>query len=391
MVTWAIYTVEITSAAVSDLLTLVNKRGFCLSNIHYIDELRIQVVLPGTNIRKFRKLINEQGGTMKIVSRCGMLFALKRMLQRPIMLMGFLLWFFLLMYLPTRVLFIYVEGNNTVDDKEIIEAAERSGVCFGASRRYVRSESVKNNLLSEISTLQWAGINTYGCVAVISVKERSIPQYERQEPLFGSIVAMRDGIISQITVTSGNKLCDIGQAVRKEQVLVSGYTDCGIHVRAERAEAEIFALTNRHVQALTPTIGIKRLSANGAKTQYSIQIGKKIINLYKYSRIPDRECVKMYSQNYLTLPGGFELPISLITERICIFEEQPICISDIDATDWMEDAVRSYLVQDMVAGRILRTISERKIDNGLCYLKGSYICNEIIGKLRIEMIGEKNE
>jgi len=390
MATWKYYTVEITSASVSDLLTLINMRGFFLRNIRYIDEIRIQVYMSGADIHKLQKLINTQGATMKIVARYGVYFEFQKVLRRPILLIGFLFWLFLVMYLPSRVLFVYVNGNNTVDSVRILEAAERSGICFGASRRYVRSEKVKNKLLSEIDALQWAGINTYGCVAVISVKERSVPQYDRQESAFGSIVAARDGIISQITVTSGNKLCDVGQAVRKGQILVSGYTDCGIYVRAEQADAEILALTNRRVTAVTPLTCTKRVSINETKVQYSMQIGKNIIKLYNNSRIPDAECVKIYSQNYFTLPGGFELPISLITERIYRFDEQPICLSDHSEITWMKGSVENYLLKDMVAGRILHSTSELKVEDALCHLNGSYACNEIIGKVRIEKMGEYN-
>ena len=37
----------------------------------------------------------------------------------------------------------------------------------------IRSEKVKNSLLQRIPQLQWAGINTDGCVAVISVREKT--------------------------------------------------------------------------------------------------------------------------------------------------------------------------------------------------------------------------
>lgn len=40
---------------------------------------------------------------------------------------------------------------------------------------------MKNALLSAIPELQWAGVNTYGCRAVISVRERTLPE-RKPEP-----------------------------------------------------------------------------------------------------------------------------------------------------------------------------------------------------------------
>ena len=92
------------------------------------------------------------------------------MLFRPVLLAGLGILFLLAMYLPSRVLFIRVEGNMQIPDRQILAAAEECGIRFGASRREVRSEKVKNALLSSVPQLQWAGVNTAGCVATISVR-----------------------------------------------------------------------------------------------------------------------------------------------------------------------------------------------------------------------------
>ena len=390
MAAWRYFTVEITSASISDLLTAISEKDFRLSNIRYLDELRIQADVTGDNYIKLNDFIEARGDSYKIVGSRGVYLIIRRILRRPVMLIGCLLWLFLVIYLPTRVLFVYVDGNNTIDSIKIMEAAERSGICFGAARRYVRSEKVKNKLLSEIDTLQWGGVNTYGCVAVISVKERALPQHNVQNPVFNSIVAVRDGIVTQATVTSGNLLCKVGQAVRQGQVLVSGFTDCGLSVRAEQAEAEIRAFTNRLVSAVTPAMGVRRISINETETKYCIQIGKKIIKLSNKSSIQDRECVKIYTQKYLTLPGGFELPVSLITEKIYWFDEQQIAMSDTDDFMWLKESVESYLLSDMVAGKILHSGEELNSHDGLCCLNGVYVCNEMIGQVRVEKIGEYN-
>lgn len=390
MIAWQHFTVEITSASVSDLLRGIYRRGYNLQNIQYLDELRIYAEVSSIDYLKLEKFVKNRGDSVKIISSHGAYVAIQNLLRRPVLLACCILWIFLVIYLPTRVLFVYVDGNNNVNSARIIEAAEKSGICFGASRRYVRSEKVKNKLLSEISSLQWAGINTYGCVAVISVKERELSKCENKEHSFNNVVASHDGIITHATVTRGNVLCKIGQAVRQGQLLVSGFTDCGLSVRAESAEAEITALTKRHISAVALASNTNRVSLTKSETKYSIQIGKSIVKLSNNSSITDNDCVKIYIQQFLTLPGGFELPVSLITERTCKYHEQQVSISDTDNFAWMKDAAKAYLSENMIAGRILHSKAELELRDGLCLINGTYACSEIIGQVQVKEIGECN-
>ena len=49
-------------------------------------------------------------------------------------------------------------------------------------------------------------------------------------------------------------LCAPGQAVSKGQVLISGYTDCGLCVLSQRAQGEVMAYTGRSFSALMPSV-----------------------------------------------------------------------------------------------------------------------------------------
>ena len=147
---------------------------------------------------------------------------------------------------PGRVFFIEIEGNQQIPDRLILEVVQENGIQFGAVRRDIRSEKIKNILLEKIPQLQWVGVNTNGCVAVISVRERQF-ENDSQEYSFGSIVASRDAIIQQITVLRGTQLCKVGQAVKAGEILVSAYKDYGISVKMTGAKAEIYGQTEHNL------------------------------------------------------------------------------------------------------------------------------------------------
>ena len=382
--------VKITAASPTDILTAVNAAGITLRNIDYIDELSVEADISRFCLQQLKTISNTRGGCIEVRWKQGIYWGFIGLFHRPILIAGMLLLFVLSIYLPGRILFVQVEGNSAVKDHTVLEQAEKCGVYFGAPRRGIRSEKVKNTLLASIPELQWTGVNTYGCVAVISVKERSVAEERESMEGVTSIVAARDGVILQSTVTQGNALCKVGQAVKEGQILVSGYTDYGICVKGTRAQAEIYAQTLREMEAiaLAPT-GV-RTEIVKKETRYSLLIGKKLINFFKDSGISDATCAKMYSIRYLTLPGGFLLPVALRTEELTYYRQQTASDALEDHFDWLYSYSESYLQSNMVAGKILRSDVSVELQDGICSLNGKYACSEMIGRVRNEEITQNN-
>lgn len=380
--------VELTSADLPGAFGALSDREIPLFDTEQRGDLSCTFFIYRRDFRQLKALCEKRGDRARILSRAGVYWTMKSLLKRPVLLTGMLLLLLTVLYLPSRVFFVQVEGNTSVPTRLILAAAEESGICFGASRREVRSERVKNALLEAVPELQWAGVNTYGCVAVISVRERSVSREPRQEAGFGNIVAVRDGVITSCTATKGNLICGVGQAVTVGEVLISGYTDCGICIQAVQAEGEVYAQTRRDLTAVMPSNLTRRVSQTGEKQKISLLIGKNRINLWKDSGIYDTSCGRMYSEYYITLPGGFQLPVALIVETYAVWECSEEELPRTDAEEILADYAQSYLQQQMVAGTI-RSASNTVVLTGGCYgLRGEYVCVEMIGKMQREQIGE---
>lgn len=384
MFRWGELSVAVTSASITSLIDAVNRRGIYLKEIQYVDDLNICLSISASDYLSLRSIAQKHGDDVRILHSTGGYYFLLNLLKRPVILCVIVLWLFLVLFLPGRVLFFCVEGNQTVSDYEILSAAEQCGVQFGATRRYIKSEKVKNSLLSQIEQLKWVGVNTKGCVATISVQERAIPSQETGHHSFGNVIASTDGVITNITVTSGTPLCKVGQAVRKGQILVSGYTDCGLHIKSVEVDAEVYGITRRDVSAIAMYPHTLRGEVKSVKSYYSIQIGKNIIKLNKYSGILDTGCVKMYEKKFLTLPGNFYLPVSFVKETVIAYDPEQISAVDRIETDWVEGAVRNACTDNMLAGEILHGTTEGTYnENGYNY-SGYYICKELIGQVCTE-------
>ena len=380
--------VELTSADVTGLLQTINAAGIAISNLNFVGDLTVQFTVNYRHYQKIQSLIEKRGEDMIILSKEGISWLLLRAMQRPVIVCSFCLLMLFAIILPMRVFVVEVDGNERIPDNMILDAAEKAGIGFGASRRYIRSEEIKNKLLDMMPELQWAGVNTYGCTAVISVRERAVEDAGQKPYTASNFVASCDGVVTSSTVTSGTALYSEGQAVKKGQVLISGYSDCGNFVMTERAQGEIFANTRHVLTAVSLCKTGVRSESVEKQVHYSLCFGKKRINLYKGSGISDSSCVKMVKKYYLTLPGDYELPFSLIIEECISYQILAGNSCTADSEKALSDFAMQYVRSSGIARRINEAQETLETNDGLIILKGIYSCNEMIGREQGVQIGD---
>ena len=374
--------IRLTSADPEQVLRAINTEGITAADIEILDPVTWQFVVNSIDAKKIEALVDRRGEKCESSGTTGFYGILLKTIKRPILVAGLLLLIILSFWLPSKVLFVQVEGCQTVPLRLIIQEAEQCGIYFGASRNAIRSEQVKNKLLSQIPQLQWAGVRTVGCVAVITVTEKKENEEKEKNNGVCSLVAARDGIISEITILRGNGLCKVGQAVKAGQVLISGYTDCGICIQAQRAEGEILAHTKRDLSLLFPTERSVRVKIKDSHEKISLIIGKKVINFSKDSGIIGGSCAKIYEQKYIGLPGGFVLPVSILRERWVEYD----CAADQETQPSVDlhKFAREYVLKQTIAGRIEHTKEQLTPEDGCVQLDAVYDCIENIGLVRME-------
>lgn len=382
--------VELTSAEPELSLEWINRSKIDMYHVCQKDPLTFLFSIRRPDYPVLSKQCEKRGEKLKIRKKSGLYWTGMALLHRPTLLIGMALLLCFILYLPSRVFFVQVEGNSVVPSRKILAAAEECGIRFGASRRLVRSETVKNKLLSAVPELQWAGVNTAGCVATISVRERSEKVLKPTSHEVTSIVAARDGYLISGTVTSGTPLFTLGQTVRAGETLVSGYTDAGICIRATRAEAEIFAQTSRELRVITPSIRWHRGEEQDSWKKYSLVIGKKRINLWKDSGNLDMGCGRIEKSYTLTLPGGFALPVSLCVETCSSYAMTQAQAEQAQMETALSSFAERYLTQIMIAGEIIQRQETIFRENGIYSLEGEYRCTEMISRVHTEQIGEEH-
>lgn len=368
---------ELISADMENTINKLIEKGILLYKVEYFDSATCIVTFSSRNLNNTVTLLNSLGCEFRIKENTGLNFRLKQFRHRILLLISLLIIFVLTLILPSKILFISVSGNRNVPSLQILTAAEESGIRFGVSRRAINSERSKNEIIALIPELQWVGINTTGCNAVISVIEKPVLE-DMNPPISPNIVADRDGLILTITATAGNPQFIPGQMVLSGQVLISGYIDCGKTLLITQASGEVFAQTSRQLHSFLPFDYTERMMISEVKTRYNLVLGKKRINLWKGSGICPASCGRMYREFCVTLPGGFELPIKLSQEKIIYYK----CVNtqkDVSEAV-LSNMAETYLRKQMKAGTIIQKKEVFSSENGVCSLYGEYTCIEMIGQ-----------
>ena len=339
-----------------------------LGELTFPDELTAEFTVSAD---RAKVLLAQYGAELTVVNQGGVpafgrwLWSWRR-LAAVVLLLGILT-----AVLPKRIWFLRVEGNAAIPARLILEKAEDCGVSFGVKAGAVRSEQVKNKLLYEIPELRWAGVNTSGCTAVITVAERQAEEAAGEgQP--GDLVSAADGVVTELLLHRGTARIKPGDGVTKGQLLISGVTEQGVMTRAS---GEVWGMTRREIRVNLPDETVIRRETGGVVRKFSLRIGKKSVNFYDDSGILHGSCVRIRTVNYLTLPGGFRLPAALVTDTYYLCETQEAPRGE---TDWLLDSARRMLRWELRGGSVLR---EQVTQEGKL-LTAVFECREQLGVFR---------
>jgi len=378
--------VKVIHTNIPKLFEVWSNAGIRIQQAKMLDLLTAEFTVSSKCFSDLQRIADQRQAEIEIIDGSGFPGLLSNLRKRVSLLIGVLIILFLSAFLPSRIWFISVEGNHQLSERKILEYAERAGIYFGVPRHSVRSEHIKNRLMEQLPQLKWVGVNTTGAVAKISVAEKITDFNENEFRKQEAIVAARDGVVYSMTVTGGNALCRIGQAVKEGDVLISPYRDCGTLIRRETPNGEVFAKTLREMEIVIPVDKTVKGDLTGTRKRFSLQIGKKRIKLYNDSRIYGPSCDKMYKEYCVTLPGGFRLPICMIME-ICQFRDG--CIVSAAGKDMAfagKTFAEAYLDKQMIAGEVLSDQIQIIHEDKACRIYGRYQCLEMIGRVQNEEI-----
>ena len=354
------------------------------------DDFTAEVWVLRRDEARAAQLIRMGGCDCEVLEHGGFAAVFGGLGKRPVLLVLLAAAIAAAIVVPKFVFFYAVEGNETVPSAQILRELRELGVGFGTYGPSIKPQELKNQMLLRIPKLQWLTVQQSGMCARVVVRERpeKEPVLDRKTPT--DVVASRAGVLTRVEAVAGNCLCAPGQAVAGGELLVSAYTDFGFKTQVTAARAEIYAETVRQAVCVLPETKTVKDGRTAARCAVSLLVGRRRISLFG-AAMPERACEKETKIRYLTLPGGFSLPLGIAITRICEYDTREETLRAQNAEKQLLEQVQADAKRDMIAGTV-RDCSVRTEQSGGCIrLYASLRCEEMIARMRPASLKEAIE
>ena len=294
---------------------------------------------------------------------------IKGLLRRKGVAFGLVIIFILSFFSCNTVFDIRIDGLESITEEKILSELAQNGFSVGSSWLGADIKKTESALLAASDDIGWISINRRGSVAYVEIREKSIddiPSYK-----YSNIVAGYDCIIEDITVTHGYARVDVGDTVKKGDVLISGIPEnegepfCA-------AEGVIIGRVNDTVYAYEDRILEEKCEKYDGIVGFSVKIFKKTINIFKiYGNSTDKYDIIENKYNYKLY--GKRIPISFSTYTKTDFE-----IVKTEKTD--EELIRS--VSKRTAELVLSVTETADLvslkSHGRLTTEGYLLCTEVV-------------
>lgn len=371
--------ITISGAAPERCINALAEEKIAIWKILFIDNMHDSFSVLSKDRKKVEQIAIRNYCTVEHCCQTGVPILLKKMLSRPVLLISMLLALVMSFFLQSFVWVIEVDGNETVPTDVIVRELENQNIKFGAWAGSIDSQATKNRMLNAVPSLSWLAVNRSGGKLTVLVTERESGNSEEAPYDTANIVAAKDGVITDYSISEGMKLCARGDTVKKGQILVSGYEDYGLFIRNVCAEAEIYAKTWYTGTVVTPAVKMQKVYTGRTEKQVSLILERKRIKISGNSSISEGTCDKMVVTRRLSLPG-YTFPAAIETVIIREYTLKAVPMLPAEAQEKLREAWKRQTLSSMIAGTIDNTAEHFAANHNLYILQAQSTCTEMIAK-----------
>ena len=210
---------------------------------------------------------------------------------------------------------IKIDGNARLSEREVLTELRRCGLSVGSRKSGLDVSAIENRVLIESDEISWISVNIIGTVAEVEIREIEVEE-EREQYLASNIVAARDGQIELFEDVRGNIVLNIGDYVRKGELIVSGLYDSQTQgIRYTDAKGRVLARTERDISVSIPLKYEKKRYTGRVFTEKYLIFFEKEIKIYTNAGNLYASCDTIDTVEYINFFSAGELPVGVRTVK----------------------------------------------------------------------------
>lgn len=187
--------------------------------------LKFKAKIPAAFFKQLRPVARRTHCRVRLLDKRGPIFWWRRIKTRETFLAGailFLLGLFLFSNFVWTVDVLPQGELRKVDPSLVKAAAAEAGLRVGTWKRKLDVHNLEHEILLKIPELAWVGVSFQGTRARIEIVEKLFPPQDERGSAPAHIIAAKSGIISEILVLVGQARVNVGDTVRRGDILISG-------------------------------------------------------------------------------------------------------------------------------------------------------------------------
>ncbi|QNG61173.1 sporulation protein YqfD [Metabacillus idriensis] len=216
--------------------------------------------------------------------KAGLPFLIQRSLKNSGFIIGFGLFFIVILLLSNMVWGIDIKGAKPSTEHLIKKELDAMGVKVGKLQFFIDDpDTIQRKLTNNIQELTWVGVELIGTNYHLEVVEKNEPE---KITLSGPqhIVAKKKAIITKMYVEQGQPAVTIHEHVREGQILVSGFIGNEKNQQKVAAKAEIFGETWYRAEVIKPIETTFNVFSGKDKRKYYLKLGSFHVPVWGFNQ-----------------------------------------------------------------------------------------------------------
>ena len=347
---------------------------------------KLTVKVIANRYKDLRKIAKKSNMKIKVKNKVGLPFFVLNHKDRKGLLVGSVLFLVIVTILSQFIWYVELPKLNILNEVEVRQVLKDNGLFSGSLKSSVDLKALVRNATIDLGSVGWMSVNINGTKAVVEISESYKPLKGEKEESMCNIKANKDAQIVRIETAKGQSVVNVGDAVVKGQMLISGVTtnEKGlsniVHSKADihaKVKYEHKIVVDMNSTVLIPT------GESITREEYRF-FGARVPKDIKF--IPNKNYIKQISTKDFMLNNEV-IPLSIFTENWIEYEKRSVKITENIALKEAEKKLALYEVFALRESEIVNKTTNKKVVDNKLIINANYECIEKIGvesKIEVE-------
>lgn len=359
--------IEITGLYIERFLYICAKREIELFNIGKKEDNKLLVCINISDFKKIKEIKRKTKTNLRIIKKCGLPFYTKKIKKRYALLIGMSIFIFLMFFSSFFIWSIEIKGDNEEKSIEIMKAVEKTGLTIGAFKPGLPDgEEMKSIILNNTDNIVWTWVYINGTKATIEYKEGILPPKVVDKTKPCDIIALRDGVITEVIEKNGRAWVKKDDAVLKGDVLIAGTIEPqNAPMKTVHAIGEVYA-TTVHKKTTDVKLYKEIKEETGRKKEFkTIKLFSKCFNLFFDEKIGYNEYTEVEKLDELKIGNKLYLGVGIYKKIYKEVITKKVPISYDIAVEMGRNELEEKIAKELLPGAIIKTkqVTHEKIDD----------------------------